>query len=309
MKTNLRLIFASLALIAVLSSVSASAQDTAAVNDDQAPVVRVHRNQLSLNFVEPGIGSVAYKGSYDWENPLGTTVGIGLTYTHWFTRHIGINTGLNFSYMYHTEMLKNIPSSCDGSVELLGPDGYEVKKAHFEIMTPEVNEHQAIFMLEVPLQIAFQGNNHLFGNIGVSFATPITTFGSYSYDGSEYLITAVTGLDVDFSDCPINAVVVDGNEGTYFPADIKRPFFYTLSCDLGWKFNFDRANSLALSLYCNYSLNTCKLDDTSFDLVDIAADKTTAKPPLATGLVNEYRYFNAGVRVAYHIGIGKKMIE
>ncbi len=268
----------------------------------------MRRHELSVNLGEVGMGCVMYDGGrYKWNNEPGINAAAGMGYTYWFSKHFGLTTGAEVAYMLHDERLTDVSSEVDGTV-YLSSDGVNWVPTHAELMvtTPEVFEHQTIFMLQIPLKLSLKAD-HLFGNIGCSFAFPVTTFGKYSYSSSTFSVTNFTAMGISNFEGQVRPTHFDGVRRSYHPADVKYPFFFALSADIGWNFYFDRRNALSLGFYFNYSLNSCNVDDYNFDIIDVDKARASLSAPLQTFLVEKYRYFNAGFRLTYHFGFGKSL--
>lgn len=267
------------------------------------------QHEVAVHFAKPGVSALPFDGIAAWGSPHSNgSFGMAVAYTYWFTRHIGITSGLHFTYFSFAEELDDIYSTARGSIDVISSDRRPMSVATtMSVNTPKAIEEQSILMFDIPVFLTLQ-HKHLFTNIGFGFATPLSMYGSYAYDASSYYITAVDGLGIRFRK-PVLAEVEEGNEGNYDPSDVKHPFFFELAADLGWKFPFDNRNVLSFSLFARYSLNKCKVDDSGFDIIDISNSVSSTRSPMQAGLVDSYRYYAVGISITYHWGFGKVVRE
>ncbi|MBQ0015924.1 MAG: hypothetical protein KBT04_02945 [Bacteroidales bacterium] len=265
----------------------------------------LRKHEIAPYFSQAGIGSVPFHGRYDWSNPAGVNFGFGVGYTYWFNEHIGLTSGLNFDYMSHHEQLDNVSSSAYGTDYIYNSGTSMLVDMYYEVVTDKVKEQQAVTMLEIPVQLSLKAK-HLYGNFGVAFATPIYTYGTYTYGESEFRATRIVKTGGSTFDIPVDVNMVDRSTGKYEYGDVKTPFYCVLMIDGGWRFEFDKCNALSLGLYLKYALNECRVDDSNFQVVDVEGGVSTSNPPIKAGLVDSYRFYTAGFRITYHIGIGSK---
>lgn len=282
-----------------MSAAHLMAQETDEVGD----VMR--RHELTMGFARPGYGDLPFKSTLSWDNHDMSTpsMSIGAGYTYWFTKHIGLTGAASLTYLNNTETLSNITSTAHGTITINNGAGSRVVNTTMSVLSPKVSEYQSLLMLDLPVQLSLQ-HKHLFCNVGLAFGVSLNSYGAYTYDPSVYQIVAIDDLGIDINSLPLDAVVVEGNEGNYAPASVKHPLFVEFAADLGWKFHFDNRNAFSLALSLRYALNKRTIDNNNFEIIDIRQDKTTARSPMQAGLVDSYRYYVLGLKFAYHWGWG-----
>ena len=288
-------------LVAALTASSAVSAQQFVSYDNQGML----RHEISAHFARPGFGSMPFDITYGIGNTSSDwAFGFGVAYTYWFTEHVGFTSGLNFTYVSFTQTFENITSHTHGTISVTSSNRISTNvHANMNILTPSITENQALFMFELPVMVTAQAR-HLFGSFGFAFATPLSTYGTYSYDASEYSVVSIDEMGVKFRR-PVPADIIEVSNGTYTPSDVKHPFFFELAADLGWKFYFDNRNMVSLSLYGRYSLNKCKVDNSDFKVIDVSNSTSMPYSPLEAGLVSSFRYYNVGLSVTYHFGLGK----
>lgn len=267
------------------------------------------RHEISAHFAKPGAGAMPFDAQYAWGKTASDwAYGFGLSYTYWFNEHFGLTSGLHFTYVRFDETFEDITSSTRGTIVVTGSDGNPLRvNATMRVSTPYIEESQAIFMFELPVMASIQAK-HIFGNFGFAFATPITTYGSYVYDASAYRVRSIEELGITFRR-PVEADIIEANNGTYVPSEVKQPFFFELAADLGWKFYFDSRNIVSLALYGRYALNKCSVNNDHFEVIDVSNSVSSARAPIEAGLVKSFHYYNFGLSVTYHWGFGKPIRE
>lgn len=288
------------------------------VNDNEDML----RQEISIHFAKPGIGALPFLGTMTWNSPQSKgSFGMAAAYTYWLNENMGITSGMHFTYLYFSEELDNIVSIAHGTEEVRAPSTSTFSgtptplnkrvATTMTVNTPKVIEEQSLLMFDIPVQFTYQHqitsnryNSYLFGCLGFGLATPITTYGSYAYDASNYYLTAIDDLGIRFRK-PILMEIDEGNEGTYTPAEVKQPFFFELAADCGWKYAFDNRNFISLSIFARYALNKCKISNSGFDIINISNSVSSARSPMQAGLVDSYRYYAVGLSITYHWGFGK----
>lgn len=287
-------------LFAALTASTVSAQQF--VSYDNPDMLR---HEISAHFARPGWGSMPFDVTYG----IGTTssdwaYGFGLSYTYWHTEHYGLTSGLYLTYVSFHETFENVTSHTHGTICLTSSNGTSTQvHANMTILTPTIEESQALLMFELPVMFTAQAR-HLFGSLGFAFATTLSTYGTYYYDASDYRVASIDEMGVIFRR-PVRADILETSEGNYRPSDIKHPFFFEIAADLGWKFYFDNRNMVSLALYGRYSLNKCTVSNDYYKVIDVSNSTSTPRSPLEAGLVSSFRYYNAGLSVTYHFGVGK----
>lgn len=266
----------------------------------------MRHHEVTARFLHIGIGSMAFEDNdgYLYSSHGNWSVGIGVNYSYWFSRHIGVTTGLSTSYLFYSEKLSNLATTSRGIVMISDGEGKTAYTATMAVLTPEERETKNYTMIEVPLLLSFRAN-HLYANVGASIATSLSTYSVYDYSPSTYHVSEIEGLGVSFSGVPVRTKEADGGGSSYLPASVKRPLFYMVSAEVGWLFHFDQRNMLSLSIYGSYALNKCQPDVATSEVVDVSQGVAHKISPMQAGLVNGYRYCSVGLCVAYHFGFGR----
>ena len=269
----------------------------------------MRHHEITVQHLRLGIGAMAFEGSSGWLLSLNNwSAGVGAYYTYWFTHHIGISAGGSVSYLSHSEKLDDFSSSSRGTISITNGTTAVPYSATMSVATSEVSENQSYTMLEVPLQLSVKANP-LYANVGMSFATTLSTYGAYVYSSSTYKVTEIEDLGVSLDGVPLRSSVAEGGSGDYYPSSVRRPFFAMVSAEVGWRFNFDQCNMLSLSLYGSYALNRCRPDVAAGEIVDVDNGVARRLSPMQAGLVDGYRYYTAGFCIAYHAGFGNPLLK
>ncbi|MBR1792133.1 MAG: hypothetical protein IJ764_00630 [Bacteroidales bacterium] len=268
------------------------------------------RHTLSMRMFTLGYASLPYKSStYHWDRVSGNmSYLIGFDYTFWFNHHVGVSTGLELNYILNNVGLGALSSESRGPIVVSNTEGDREVMATFRAESQGLEENQIFLMFELPVMLSLQSQN-LFCNLGVSFATSLTSYSIFTYQPSSYSILDVDELDNSFSADPILAEIEESVEGEYTPADIKHPLFFMLGGEVGWKFYFNHRNMLSVSLYGRFALNACKVDkvEERVRTFSIAYGQSQSLPPLSSGMVDSFRYYVLGLGVTYHLGFGRPM--
>ena len=269
----------------------------------------MRHHEITVQHLRLGIGAMAFEGGSGWLLSSNSwSAGVGAYYTYWFTRHIGISAGGSVSYLSHSERLDDISSSSRGTVSISNGTTSVPYSATMSVATSEVRENQSFTMLEIPLQLSLKAN-HLYANVGMSFATSLSAYGAYVYSSSTYKVTEIEDLGVSLDGVPLRSSVAEGGSGDYYPSSVRRPFFAMVSAEVGWRFNFDQCNMVSLSLYGSYALNRCSPDVAASEIVDVENGVARRLSPMQAGLVDGYRYYTAGFCIAYHLGVGSPLLK
>ncbi|MBR1517129.1 MAG: hypothetical protein IJ620_03175 [Bacteroidales bacterium] len=269
----------------------------------------MRHHELSMQFLRGGVGSMAFEGRDSWSRTTGNwAMGIGLDYTYWFSRHVGVTTGFSVDYLSHSEQLDNFSSSSRGIVNVTNGGAVVPYGATMSVVTSTVHETQSFTMLEIPVQLSLKAR-HLYGRLGGSLCTSLTTYGAYEYASSEYTVADIEGLGVSLSGVPLSSSNANGGSGDYYPAQVRHPFFVMIAAEIGWRFFFDQLNMVSLSIHGSYALNRCQPDVVMAEVVDVSRGSARSVAPMQAGLVSGYRYYNIGAVVTYHFGFGNPIIK
>ncbi|MBQ9546595.1 MAG: outer membrane beta-barrel protein [Bacteroidales bacterium] len=265
--------------------------------------VGMRRDEISGALYAPSLGCMLYEGGSGWNYDNGFSAGFALSYGFWFSRHVGITTGLRVSYFSYEQKGLKFSLQEEGTVTVTDGAGLSAVNATLEVSSPGVGERQTMTMFEIPLQLTFQ-TRHLFCNLGAAFSTAITNYSEYSYSESEYSLLSVQGFGV-MPPTPISSDIDQENDGSYVPSKYKQPLFVSLAAEVGLKFYFDDRNVVSVSVFGRYALNDCELNDNASPYV-LNNSTSIAVAPMHTNLVDLYRAAECGLRIAYHFGFGRK---
>lgn len=258
-------------------------------------------NEVSVSVYGPSVASVPFAdGTAKWNDKLGYALGIGADYTYWFGRHVGIAAGLKVSYMNTRQRSEAFATDFTGTLPIstLGRTGVSLHGT-----AASISEMQTITFVEVPVRLALTFKK-IYLNLGISAATEITNFSTFGYDAPAYNITDLTEMGIHSLNVPVK--LTDNKNGVTFQnTDAGWPFFVLLSFEGGYKFCFDKRNALSLGLYGRYALtqSEAKGDKQPFTL---ANDRVSTALPSATDMVKSLGYYEFGLRITYHYGVGQK---
>ena len=264
----------------------------------------MRRSEISGSLYAPAYGSMFYEGGSGWIDHGGFSAGVSLNYGFWFSRHVGITSGLRVSYLCYGIHGRQFSTRQHGTVEVTDGVANSAVNATMEVTTPGVDESQTMTMFEVPLLVTLQ-TRHLFCNLGVGLSTALTNYSQFNYSKSEYNLVEVAGFGV-VPATPITSDIDQNTKGSYVPSDYKHPYFVSLAAEVGFKFYFDDRNVVSLSLFGRYAINDCQLAGTGEPYV-MTNSSSAGVAPMHTALVERYRSAEGGLRIAYHFGIGRKL--
>ena len=266
----------------------------------------VPRHEIHAHFLRFGMGAmpVASQEAYSYATLGNWSAGMGIGYTYWMTRHIGLSTGADIAYMFYNERYKDIASSSQGSVFISDGTNTTMHSATMAVHTNQAHEAKTFTMIEIPLMLSFKAR-HLYLNAGMAAATSLTSFGSYAYSPSTYQLSEIEDLGIRLEGIPTRTMNANGGNGTYTPTDVKHPFFAMVTAEIGWLFPFDERNMVSISLYGSYALNSFKSNLASAEVVDVVNGTARRLSLMQAGIASEYRYYAAGFCIAYHFGFGK----
>lgn len=258
-------------------------------------------HEISVSFLCPGAMATPFTGSLvEWSSKPRYALGFGADYTYWFNPHIGIMAGFKFNYVNNIQEGGEIQADFNGTLTVKGM-GFTHADVH--AVTTGVTEGHTMFLAEVPLRLALSlGNAYL--NLGVSLATALTNYGYYTYDQATYTVSELTDMGVTLPDVPVT-LKENLNGETFQTEETSWPFYVLLAGELGYKFRFDERNALSLSLYGRYALNQNNPDGTNAPY-RLTKDNIYVTQPSTTSLVEKIGYYECGLRIVYHYGVGKK---
>lgn len=269
---------------------------------------RLRQHDITLDFVSLGSSAILFNGPQQWGSPTHAWFyNCGVGYTYWLTHHIGFHAGVEFSYIQYTNHASNLTTISEGMFEVENSEETRLIDCTAKVVTSTAMEEQTVSMVHVPIQVMAQ-LNHIYLGLGVTMATPITTYGTFRYGTSEYRITSFNDLSVSTADLPVFGDYVNGSNGHHNMGSTVQPVFCNLALDLGWKFYFNDNNVVSLGVYLRRSLNKYKVEHQNSDIVDLSdgtnKSRTGNIPPERTSIVESLSFYECGARVCYHIGFG-----
>ena len=182
----------------------------------------------------------------------------------------------------------------------------------YTVFAKDVKETDHQLQLEVPLMFSLIHENGLFFNVGPKFMIPVYTPYKQTVNTDDTHISAYfqeTGVTV--VDKEVTGVYTgqqpEAKNGIQFNINVM------LTAEIGYEWVLKSGNSLGLGAYANYSVyNTFKNTPNAEGLFDLTAPTDTDKAHLdvlsAThAYADKLGYFDAGIKVAYHLNFPKKM--
>ena len=299
-----KMIMASLA-VALLSMGSLRAQNNSSANT-MAPT-EVYFQEVAVSLYGPGAAAVPFKGGdADWNSKMGYAIGLGGDYTYWFSRNVGIVAGLKLTYMTSSNECSNYSADFSGALSLTNNGsalGLPVNTiADLKGQVGFVNETRTMSFLEIPVRLALTKND-FYLNLGLSMNVALTNYAEYTYDDPVYLIKGLPTMGITLPNVPVRLNDMRSNK-LFQNNDSDWPFFVMVSAEAGYKFRLDSRNAISLGLYGRYAFlqNTPDGELQPFNLSNV---KVSCAQPSATSMVEKIGYYEFGLRIAYHYGVGK----
>ena len=278
--------------------------------DDMAYDNRMRKHEVALDFVSLGSSAILFNGPQQWGAPTHAWFyNCGVGYTYWLNHHIGLRSGLEFTYLQYTNHASNLHTVSNGVFEVENNEETRLIDCTATVSTSNASEEQTVTMVHLPLQVTAQ-IQHLYLSAGVTIATPITTYGTFRYGVSEYRIMSFNDLSVSTDDLPVFGDYVEGREGHHDLGSTVHPVFCNLALDLGWKMYFDQTNMVSVSVFFRRSLNRYKVQQqkSNKEIVDLSdgtyKSHTSNTPPERVGIVESLSFYECGVRLCYNMGLG-----
>ena len=256
------------------------------------------QGEIAVSVYGPAMASLPFVSDFEWNDNHGYSMGFGADYTHWYNRHFGLTAGFKITYLTHSQTSGVINENFNGTMPMTGLGATSVVMRG---TANTVNETQTMTFAEIPLRLSFEAYNAYF-NIGAALSVALTDYSDFSYSGNGYAITGLPDMGVTLS----NAVPISLNGRTRssnFPSELSRTIYGLACAELGYKFRFDNRNAVSLGVFGRYAFLPAKTENNkTFNLTN---GNITAIQPSTTTIVDKMGYYEIGLRIAYHYGIGK----
>lgn len=263
------------------------------------------RHEISASVYGTNIVSMPFSGDLSWEAQNGTSHGIGLDYTYWFNKHVGLQAGLRANKMNHQQNMGNIDLNFSGilplsSIGIVGGTGNTTVNLNGKAKA--CTEKQEFTYVELPIRLALKGK-FLYGNFGVSVAKAVSGKSEYNYDNVEYAVLALPDLGVTMPS-PVPVTFAGKTSNTIKGDDMYKPLFCLLGGEVGFRFNLCKAFAIGVGVYGKYALPQMKSsqDNEVFPLQGTIIDLSQ---PSTTPLVDNIGYYEAGLRLTAFLGSKK----
>lgn len=285
-------------MICALAALLLSAGSLRAQDNGNSPA---YRGELGVSIYMPTLASMPFEGSLEWKDKLGVSYGIGADYTYWFNQFLGLSGGLRYTLIEHNQEVAVPQMKFNGTHTITAFGLTDVTMLAKDI---NINEEHTVNMLEIPLMINLKKNN-AYLNLGVSLAFALSHNANYGYKVASFSITDVPAMGITLP-APV-PVTLDGNieEVHSEPTSLDKIFLCELGAEVGYLFRYNDRNAVSVGLFGRYGLN--KLESTSTDNPYILANgHIAALQPSTTNMIDNMGYYEVGLRITYHYGLGKK---
>lgn len=302
---NKKQIILTTVVVALLGVGSLMAQNTSSANT-MAPE-EVTYQDVVVSVYAPGVAAMPFKGGdADWTTKIGYAVGLGADYTYWFSRHVGFSAGLKLTYMTNTQKCENFSTDFSGPLSVT-TSGSAVNTPSNTLVdlrgrATNVSELRTMTFAEIPVRLSF-ANDDFYGNIGVAVDVAVTNYSSFSYEGTSYQITGLPTMGISLPNVPVS--LEDTKTGSNLQStDAGWPFYVLLAAEAGYKFKLDDHNTISLGLYGRYAVVDSKPNG-ELNAFNLNSNRRVyVAQPSATPMVEKIGYYEFGLRIAYHYGIG-----
>ena len=252
-----------------------------------------------------GVASTLPKGT-DITNHWGFDALLDLQYAHYWVPakgkcNYGILTGLSVGYMQNTAALsfnRNFTATTDG-----GDIDYS--------LSASLRETDRQLQLEIPLMFAFLVDNGFYLNVGPRLMLPVYT--PFSQTVTDPVVSAYfSDEDVTVVNEAVTGVLTDaqcnqrGTTGNQFRLNLM------LGLELGYEWSLQSGHSVGLGFYADYGVYSMyKPASSSQDVIritppsDAAPLATVEVMPMAGSAFSKLGYFDAGIKLSYHLNFWK----
>ena len=266
------------------------------------------RHEVTARLLALGPAALPFDSDHGHWTTLSSSwgYGLGVGYTYWMGRTVGVSSGLTLRYVSSSQRLEDFSGEVRGTIP--ATDGHASSRftATLGVETMGQRESQTVVMAELPVELSLRWR-HLTGSLGAVLATSLTSYAQYSSNAISYRITSIDDASISVGQQPVEALVTRAGASDYAPSEERWPFFVMATAEVGYRFDLRRMNALTLSLYGRLSLNSCDVSGVSEQSMRLANGVATTTSPVRAGLVDRYRYYAAGLAVTYHVGLGRPM--
>ena len=292
-------------VVALMGVGSLKAQNTA---NTMAPTEKPYQD-VTVSLYGPGMAAMTYAGGdAEWNNKIGYAIGLGADYTYWFSEKVGVTAGLKMTYMNSVHECTNYATSFSGPLSITTSGSAVTTPANtlFDLRgrANEVSETRTMSYVEIPVRLALDIDN-IYLNLGVSAIVAMTNYASFYYEGTSYEITGLPTMGISLPNVPVSLQDTRSNT-TFQSTDAAWPFYVLLAAEAGYKFRLDDRNAISLGVYGRYAVVDSKTNG-ELNAFNLNSNRRVyTSQPSSTSMVEKIGYYEFGLRIAYHYGIGKK---
>ena len=250
-----------------------------------------------------GLASLLPQSQPDMTTAFGFDALLDLQYAHYWAKaddkvRLGLLTGLSVGYMQYQQPMKKIREGFDYATAA----GLETQYA---ISVDEISTVNSQLQLEVPIMFSLVSPKGLFLNVGPKLILPVYT--PYTQTLTN---TTITATDVLTGNVMTDNIVMGVLDKDYTQQGLNaHQYDLTIAVggELGYEHQLQSGHSVSVGLYANYGVYSTYTNSTNGRVIDV-------KHPLETGAlgevivnsinnayVNKLCYFDAGLKVAFHL--------
>lgn len=288
-------------ILAALSCVANAQTEASPFFDHVTP----HELSFALS---GGMGTLMLDDADRGSSTFGINGGADLGYTYIFSPVSGIHTGFGFTFLQSDYSVETVTSSyTEKNITLNDAFGGRTGTARITTITHRVDEVYTSAIISLPVQYAFR-YNAFWANIGFRLSFPLSISSSFTYGPSTASITYFDLPDVSYNLTPVPYHDLDAEyqTGTYKARNTKLYLDVSVEAGYRWLLNPEKHMSLFLGAFFDYGLTSIGSGDDAFVLVSSDTD-ALFNGILNTPLIHSYNQLSAGLRVSFHLGLGKPL--
>ena len=261
-----------------------------------------------------GVASLLHK-SVNGKSLWGGAGILDLQYAHYWAKDgrpvdLGLLVGVGIGYAQG-----GMKSAVDEQYTIYDPDPAYPVNVEYTIHVDEVKETDGQLQLEIPLMFSLVTQRGFFFNVGPKFMLPLYTPYTQTLSDNEntYISAYFREIGVPVTNEVVTGIFAKeqykfkGNDnGNQFSINV------LVGAELGWEWVLKSGNSFGLGLYANYGVyNSFKKNANNNPLVEIQlATESDVAHVTVNSLTKTYAtglgYFDAGLKLAYHLNFPKK---
>lgn len=254
--------------------------------------------EIAVSVYGPAMASLPFRSDFEWNDNRGYSMGFGADYTRWLNTYIGLSAGFKITYLTHNQTSGVIHENFAGTIPM---NGNSTTSVLMQGTSTNVTETQTMTFAEIPLRISFEAYN-AYLNIGAALSVALTDYSDFSYGGNGYAITGLPDMGVTLPNA-VPVALKGRTRSSNFPSKLSRTIYGLACAELGYKFRFDNRNAVSLGVFGRYAFLPANTENNkTFTLTN---GNIIAIQPSTTTIVDKMGYYEIGLRIAYHYGIGK----